>query len=73
MADGREERLLPDEFIARIDHETRDRRFFYRLLNITGPVGVAWVLLGLLGQVIFAGRMIYGRNLWFIYREGRTS
>ena len=99
-------------------------RFFYRLLNITGPVGVAWVLFGLLGQVIFAGRMIlqwlvsekqqrsvvpvafwwmslggasmmliyfvwrrdivgvlgqstgwviYGRNLWFIYREGRAS
>ena len=124
MADGREERLRPDEFIARIDHETRNRRFFYRLLNITGPVGVAWVLFGLLGQVIFAGRMIlqwlvsekqqrsvvpvafwwmslggasmmlvyfvwrrdivgvlgqstgwviYGRNLWFIYREGRAS
>jgi len=122
MVDGREEQLTPDEFIARIDRDTRGRRFLYRLFNITSPVGIAWIVLGLLGQVVFAGRMIlqwvvsekqkrsvvpvafwwmsllgasmllvyfvwrrdivgvlgqstgwviYGRNLWFIYREGR--
>lgn len=57
-ADGSEERVRPDELIARIDRDTRDRRFLYRLLNITGPIGIAWVLLGLFGQVVFAGRMI---------------
>jgi len=56
--DGSEERVRPDELIARIDRDTRGRRFLYRLLNITGPIGIAWVLLGLFGQAVFAGRMI---------------
>jgi len=37
-------------------HTTRGP--LYRLLNITSPVGVAWVGLGLLGQVLFTGRMV---------------
>lgn len=69
-ADGREQRLRPDEFIAWIDRDTRQRRFFYRLLNITSPVGIAWVLLGLLGQVAFAGRMIFQ---WLVSeKQGRS-
>jgi len=70
MIDGRQERLSPDELIARIDEETRERRWLYRLLNITGPAGIAWVLLGLLGQVVFAGRMIVQ---WLISERSRRS
>lgn len=68
--DGRQERLRPDEFIARIDRDTRGRRFLYRLLNITSPVGVAWVLLGLLGQVAFAGRMVFQ---WLVSEKHQRS
>jgi lipid-A-disaccharide synthase-like uncharacterized protein len=69
-ADGREQRLQPDEFIAWIDRDTRQRRFLYRLLNITSPVGIAWVLLGLLGQVAFAGRMVFQ---WLVSeKQGRS-
>jgi lipid-A-disaccharide synthase-like uncharacterized protein len=70
MVDGRQERLKPDELIARIDEETRQRRWLYRLLNITGPIGIAWVVLGLLGQVVFAGRMIVQ---WLISERSRRS
>lgn len=68
--DGTEERLRPDEFIARIDRDTRGRRFFYRLLNITGPIGIAWVLLGLVGQVAFAGRMVLQ---WLVSEKEKRS
>lgn len=68
--DGRERRLRPDEFVAWIDRDTRQRRFLYRLLNITSPVGIAWVLLGLLGQVAFAGRMVFQ---WLVSeKQGRS-
>lgn len=30
----------------------------YQLLDITGPLGFIWVGLGLLGQVLFTGRMV---------------
>lgn len=34
------------------------RPILERVLNVDGPVGVAWVLFGLAGQVLFAGRMV---------------
>jgi lipid-A-disaccharide synthase-like uncharacterized protein len=70
MVDGREERLTPDEFIARIDRDTRKRRLLYRILNITSPVGIAWIVLGLLGQVVFAGRMILQ---WIVSEKEKRS
>ncbi len=56
--DGTEERLTPDAFASRLDHDHHNRRRLYSLLNITSPIGIAWVVLGLAGQVLFAGRMI---------------
>lgn len=55
---GRHERLTPDEFAALLYHEFSGRNRWFAFLNITSPVGVAWVGLGLLGQVLFAGRML---------------
>ncbi len=34
------------------------RPILERVLNVDGPVGVAWVVFGLAGQVLFAGRMV---------------
>ena len=42
----------------------------YRLLNITSPAGVAWVGLGLLGQLLFTGRMIVQ---WLTSERARQS
>ena len=36
----------------------RQQSFLYVLLNITSTAGVIWVGLGLLGQVLFTGRMV---------------
>ncbi len=56
--DGRTERITPDEFARRLSAEAAERGFLYRLLNITSPIGIGWVVLGLLGQVLFTGRML---------------
>lgn len=58
LVDGGEERVRPDELAARVEDDHRHRVLLYRLLNITSPVGIAWVGLGLLGQILFTGRMI---------------
>lgn len=56
--DGRREELSPAEFadLLYTGHSGRNRTFAF--LNITSPIGFAWVGLGLLGQVLFAGRML---------------
>lgn len=43
---------------AAYDHATKaGSNWLFRLLKITSWAGVAWVALGLLGQIVFAGRM----------------
>lgn len=56
--DGGREALTPEAFAARVYQEQASRGFWLRLMNITSPWGLAWVGLGLLGQVLFAGRML---------------
>lgn len=56
--DGSQEKLRPKAFAALLEKYHREKSFFYRLLNITSPTGFAWVSLGLLGQVLFTGRML---------------
>ena len=49
--------LSPEEFTRLLYDRHHGRPFWKSFLNITNPVGIAWVALGLLGQVLFAGRM----------------
>lgn len=56
--DGTVEPLLPEEFAARVHGEQAHRDWWHRVLNITSAWGVAWVVLGLLGQLLFSGRML---------------
>jgi lipid-A-disaccharide synthase-like uncharacterized protein len=56
--DGHREGLTPEEFADLIYAGHRNRGGFFRFLNITSPVGLLWVGLGLLGQVLFTGRML---------------
>ena len=51
----------PEAFVAEIDRlsGTRNERgYVYKILDVTGPLGVLWVVVGLLGQVLFTGRMV---------------
>ena len=44
--------------LVQISNSLQSRSFVNRLFNITSPWGIAWVLVGLLGQALFTGRMI---------------
>jgi lipid-A-disaccharide synthase-like uncharacterized protein len=68
--DGTTERVRPDDFASRLHGDSQDRGWFMRLLNITSPVGIAWVALGLLGQVLFTGRMVLQ---WLVSEHHRRS
>jgi lipid-A-disaccharide synthase-like uncharacterized protein len=50
--------LSPGEFTQLLYDQHHGRPFWKAFLNITSPTGIAWVSLGLLGQVLFAGRMV---------------
>ncbi len=55
---GTDRLLTADEF-SRFLFESRTRRGWSdALFNITSPAGFIWVSLGLLGQVLFTGRML---------------
>jgi lipid-A-disaccharide synthase-like uncharacterized protein len=56
--DGITTPLSPNDYAQRLLEKDDSRSFTFRLLNISTPVGIAWVTLGLLGQVLFTGRMV---------------
>ncbi len=56
--DGRRERLTPDRLAEVTWRGYQGRPWLFLLFNISSWGGVAWVGLGLLGQVLFSGRMI---------------
>ncbi len=68
--DGGTERIRPAEFSDRIYRDHHDRPFAWRMLNVTGPAGIVWVALGLLGQCLFAGRMMVQ---WIVSEKSRRS
>jgi lipid-A-disaccharide synthase-like uncharacterized protein len=55
------ETLTADEFVAAIEATQGGREgrgWLFTVLDVTGPLGVLWVSLGLLGQLLFTGRMV---------------
>jgi len=67
---GGEERVGPSELADRLARDHSHRSLLYRMLNITSPIGFAWVALGLLGQVLFTGRMVLQ---WLTSEHARRS
>jgi lipid-A-disaccharide synthase-like uncharacterized protein len=56
--DGQIQELTPSEFAASIYDRQTGQPWWQVFLNISSPIGIAWVTLGLLGQILFTGRMI---------------
>lgn len=56
--DGHLERLSPDEFTDLLYGGQRSHQGIFRFLNISSPVGFLWVAVGLVGQLLFTGRML---------------
>lgn len=53
------DRLLTAEEFAQLVYRTRQNSGWVEsVLNITSPAGIVWVAVGLLGQLIFTGRML---------------
>jgi len=58
LGPGTDRLLTPVEF-AELSFKSRSNRgWLEKLLNITSPAGMVWVSIGLLGQLIFTGRML---------------
>lgn len=70
MRDGSRQSLTPQEFSHRLYAEQSSRNIWWRLMNITTPLGIAWVGVGLLGQVLFTGRMVVQ---WLVSERRRRS
>ena len=68
--DGRVETLTPDQFADLLYEEYSGRNMLFALLNITSWGGVLWVALGLLGQVLFTGRMVVQ---WLVSEKRKRS
>ena len=56
--DGSTQNMTPEAYAALLYEDRSHRWFVFRLLNIHSGFGFAWVTLGLVGQVLFAGRMV---------------
>lgn len=56
--DGSVERLSPEAFAAAIYEQEITGNFVAKLFNISSAAGIVWVSLGLLGQLMFTGRML---------------
>jgi len=52
------QQLTPDQFAHRLYRESTSCHWLNRLLNISHPIGIAWVALGFGGQLLFTGRMV---------------
>lgn len=68
--DGRTERLSPEAFTDALDRAQSERPLWHRVLNVRSAAGIAWVVLGLLGQVLFACRMVVQ---WIASEKERRS
>jgi lipid-A-disaccharide synthase-like uncharacterized protein len=68
--DGVIVQLTPDAFAQRLFRDQQSRSFWAVLLNVTSPVGFLWVTLGLLGQLLFTGRMLVQ---WLVSEKNRRS
>jgi lipid-A-disaccharide synthase-like uncharacterized protein len=55
---GTDRLLTPEEFSEFVYTTRSGSGWMESLLNITSPAGIAWVTVGLLGQLVFTGRML---------------
>jgi lipid-A-disaccharide synthase-like uncharacterized protein len=67
---GSDRLLTPDEFATLYYGQRTSRGWLSAVFNITSPAGLAWVALGLGGQLLFTGRMLIQ---WISSEKSRRS
>jgi len=68
--DGKEVRLTPEELASRLLEDRKARTWMEAVLNVSSAAGYFWVGLGLLGQVLFTGRMVVQ---WLVSEKNKKS
>lgn len=68
--DGTTVMLTPQQYAQRLHDDRSSRPWLYAFLNITSPIGFAWVAFGLMAQVLFTGRMVVQ---WLASEKHRRS
>lgn len=68
--DGVQKELSADELAAIMHRDRTSRSWGQKLLNVSDPFGYIWVGLGLLGQVLFTGRMVVQ---WLVSEKSKKS
>lgn len=67
---GTDRMLTPEEFTRFYYGQKNSQGWLSVIFNITSPVGVAWVALGLGGQLLFTGRMLVQ---WIVSEKNKRS
>ena len=67
---GTDRMLTPDEFSRLYYSQEARRGWLFAVFNVTGAIGLAWVALGLSGQLLFTGRMLVQ---WFASEKHKRS
>ena len=67
---GTDRMLTPEEFSRFYYGEQTNRGWLFTIFNVTSAIGLAWVALGLLGQLLFTGRMLVQ---WLTSEQSKRS
>jgi lipid-A-disaccharide synthase-like uncharacterized protein len=70
LGPGTDRILTPDEFSRLYYDQQIGRGWLSTVFNVTSPVGLVWVAIGLSGQLLFTGRMIIQ---WFTSEKSKRS
>jgi lipid-A-disaccharide synthase-like uncharacterized protein len=70
LGPGTDRLLTPDEFAKLYYSQQGGGNWLSSVFNITSPAGIAWVALGLGGQLLFTGRMLVQ---WISSERSRRS
>lgn len=70
LGPGTDRMLTPDEFSRFYYDQQTARGWLSTVFNVTSPVGLVWVAIGLSGQLLFTGRMIVQ---WFTSEKSKRS
>ena len=62
--------LSPEEFADRLYRQQQSRTLLSVIFNISHPIGILWVSVGLLGQILFTGRMVVQ---WWVSEKNKQS
>ncbi|HEY5707013.1 MAG TPA: lipid-A-disaccharide synthase N-terminal domain-containing protein [Terrimicrobiaceae bacterium] len=70
LGSGTDRMLTPDEFSRFYYDQQTSQGWLSTVFNVTSPAGLAWVAIGLSGQLLFTGRMIIQ---WFASEKSKRS